>query len=184
MTASTTPEAPATTAPEAQPETPTVEQAPSPEDLPQWARDAITKANKEAASYRTQVAELKPQADQFRALEEASKTEAQRLADATAAAQRDAETARADATRYKVAATFGISADHFDLLGTGSEEEITARAEKISSLLAAQAAATATTPPVAAPTNRPLEQLRPGATPAGAQSEDDVIYAALFGPQK
>jgi hypothetical protein len=171
-----------TTAPEATPVAPaepTESTEQNQNDLPQWARDAITKANKEAANYRTQVAELKPKAEQFKALEEASKSEAQRLAEAAEAAKRDAETARAEAIRYKAAATHGISADHFDLLGSGSEEEITARAEKIASLVAAQAAATQTVTP---PATRPVEQLRPGATPAGSESEDDVILAKLFGP--
>lgn len=169
-----TPE-PAPAAPEAPPVEPPAEQ--NQQDLPQWARDAITKANKEAANYRTQVAELKPRADQFAALEEASKSEAQRLSEAATNAQREAETARAEAVRYKAAATFGIPADHFDLLGSGTEEEITARAEKLQALLAIQAA-----PPGAAPVpTRPLEQMRPGATPSETDNEDDVMYARLFG---
>lgn len=166
---------PTPTAPEAVEPTETQD----PNTLPQWARDAISKANREAANYRTQVSELRPKAEQFTALEEASKSEAQRLAEAAQTAQRDAETARAEATRYKAAATYGIGADHFDLLGSGSEDEITARAEKIASLVAAQAAATQTVTP---PATRPVEQLRPGATPAGTESEDDVILAKLFGP--
>lgn len=174
------------TAPEQQPEAPAApEQQPAQqpeqrqEDLPQWARDAISKANREAANYRTQVAELKPKADQFSALEEASKSELQRVQEAQQAAERTAEQARAEMTRYKVAATHGIPAEHFDLLGSGTEEEITARAEKISTLLAAQAAAaTAPTTPGAPPT-RPVEQLRPGATPSEAENEDDVILARL-----
>jgi hypothetical protein len=174
MTEPTTPETPAPAAPEAPAGTPEQNQ----NDLPQWARDAISKANREAANYRTQVAELKPQADQFRQLEEASKSEAQRLAEAAETAKRDAETARADAIRYKAAATYGIGSDHFDLLGSGSEEEVTTRAQKIAALVAAQAAAPTT--PVAPPT-RPMEQLRPGATPSGTESEDDVIMARLFG---
>jgi hypothetical protein len=169
------PEVTPVVAPEATPETPAEQDAST---LPQWARDAITKANREAANYRTQVNELKPQADQFKALEEASKSEAQRLAEAAQAAQRDAETARADAIRYKAAATHGIAAEFFDLLGSGSEEEVTARAEKIASLAAAQAAAAPVTPPA----TRPVEQLRPGATPASSESEEDVILAKLFGP--
>ena len=166
-------------APEAPAATPPAEQQ-DPASLPQWARDAITKANREAANYRTQVAELKPQADQFRQLEEASKSEAQRLAEAAEAARRDAEQARADAIRYKTAATYGIPADHFDLLGSGTEEEITARAEKLHGLLAAQAAA-ATPPPTTTPPTRPVEQLRPGATPSSTDNEDDVVFARLFG---
>lgn len=179
MSEPTTPETPAPAAPEAPAAQPEQQNH---EELPQWARDAITKANKEAANYRTQVAELKPQADQFRQLEEASKSEAQRLAEAAETAKRDAETARAEAIRYKAAATYGVPSEHFDLLGSGSEEEVTARAEKISALIAAQAAIT--TPPVTPPATRPVEQLRPGATPASATSEDDAVFSALFGPPK
>jgi hypothetical protein len=169
--------APAVSAPEAVEPPPTETQDPN--TLPQWARDAITKANREAANYRTQVGELRPKAEQFAVLEEASKSEAQRLAEAAETATRDAENARAEAIRYKAAATHGIGADHFDLLGSGTEEEIQARAEKIASLVAAQAATTQT---ASAPATRPVEQLRPGATPAGTESEDDVILAKLFGP--
>lgn len=175
---STTPETPAA-APEAT-------QQPAENDpnaLPQWARDALTKANREAANYRTQVAELKPKADQFHALEEASKSETQRLQEAAAAAQKAAEQATADALRYKVAATYGIGADHFDLLGSGTEEEVTARGEKLAALIATQAAAA--TPPAtpARPQTRPVEQLRPGATPGDAVDEDEVVWQALGLPR-
>lgn len=175
MTEPTTPDA-QQTAPEAtaaQPE----QQIDS---LPQWARDAISKANREAASYRTQVAELKPKAEQFTRLEEASKSEAQRLAEAASQARSDAEQARAEAVRYRVAATHGITADHFDLLGSGTEDEIVARAAKLSTLLAAQAAAQTT--PATAPSTRPVEQMRPGALPGEAVTEDDAVWASLFGP--
>lgn len=166
-----------TAAPEATP--PAAEQNTA--DLPPWAREALTKANREAAKYRTQLQEIKPRADQFDALEQASKTEAQRLAEAAETAKRDAEQARAEAVRYKVAATHGITADHFDLLGAGSEDEITERAEKLSALLKAQAALTATT---TTPTTRPAEQLRPGATPSDSKSEEDLVYERLFGAPK
>lgn len=143
--------------------------------LPQWARDAISKANREAAAARIQVNELKPKADQFAALEEASKSETQRLQEAAATAQREVETAKADAIRYKAAATHGIPADYHDLLTGSTEEEVAVKAEKISALLKAQ---TAITPPA----TRTVENLRPGATPVGAESEDDVLMAQLFGP--
>lgn len=174
----------AVTAPEAsQQQQPEQSDTPQNADtLPAWARESLTKANREAAQYRSQVNELKPLADQFRALEEASKSEAERLAEQAATAQRDAEAARAEAIRYKVAATHNIGVDHFDLLGSGTEEEITARAEKISALLSAQAAIT--NPPATPPVTRPVEQMRPGATPGGVESEDDVIFARLFGAPK
>ena len=132
---------------------------------------------KRAKDNHARLSELKPKAEQFDRLEEASKSEAQRLAEAAESAKRDAESARAEAIRYKAAATHGISVDHFDLLGSGTEEEISARAEKIAALLAAQAGPAAATKP---PT-RPVEHMRPGATPGEAESEDDVLYSKLFG---
>jgi hypothetical protein len=172
MSEPTTPE-PQHVAPEAAP----VQPEQRVDDLPQWARDAITKANREAASYRTQVAELKPKADQFSQLEEASKSEMQRIQEAQAAAETRAAEAAAEAVRYKAAATHGIPADYFDLLGSGAEEEVSARAEKISALLAAKAAQQ--TP--AKPPARPVEQMRPGAMPSESTSEEDVVWSALFG---
>lgn len=137
---------------------------------PQDQKDAAA-----IAALRRQVDELKPKADQFAALEEASKSDAQRLQEAAATAQREAETAKADAIRYKAAATHGIPADYHDLLTGSTEEEVAVKAEKISALLKAQ---TAITPPA----TRTVENLRPGATPVGAESEDDVLMAQLFGP--
>lgn len=147
----------------------------------QRAMDKIRKANSEAEGLRRRIKELEPQAQQFKALEDASKSELQRLTEAHATAQKDADTARAEAIRYKAAATYGIGADHFDLLGSGTEDEISARAEKVAALIAAQAAqATTTTKPV----TRPVEQLRPGATPGEALDEDELTYQALFGAPK
>lgn len=134
---------------------------------------------KRAKDNLAQISELRPKADQFAALEEASKSEAQRLVEQAETATRAAETARAEAIRYKAAATYGIGADHFDLLGSGTEEEISARAEKIAALVAIQAT---TQTPATPPSSRPVEQLRAGATPAGTESEEDVILAKLFGP--
>lgn len=166
---------------EAQPVEPAVEPAatvePAEVDWKAKAREWETRSKANLAK----LSELQPMADQFRALEEASKSEAQRKDEALAAASRLAETAQAEAIRYKAAATHGITADYFDLLGSGTEDEITARAERISQLVAAQVAATQVVPPGSAPTTRPVEQLRPGATPAGLNTEDDVIMARLFG---
>lgn len=168
-----TPEAPIAD-PAATPESaPEAQATQSVEDLPQWARDAITKANREAASYRTKVKELEPQAALAAQLEEASKSEAQRLQEAAEASRRDAEAAKADALRYRLAAKHGIPEEDFDLLGSGTEEQIEARAQRIASYRAATA-----TPP---PAGRTTERLRPGASPTDPQSEDDVLYGSLFG---
>jgi hypothetical protein len=116
------------------------------------------------------------------------KSELQRHQEAAAAAQAVADKATADAIRWKVAATHGIPSEDFDLLGNGTEEEITSRAQRIAAKNAAQAAAAAPVPPTPAipsPVTRPVALMQPGATPAGGANEDDMILAALgLGPKQ
>jgi hypothetical protein len=61
------------------------------DELPDWARKALTKANNEAAGYRTKVRELEPLAQKAKELEDAGKTDAQRLSE-----ERDGHKSRAD----------------------------------------------------------------------------------------
>lgn len=180
-----TPETPAAPAPEA-PQSPAEQNV---ESLPEWAREAISKANKEAAGYRTKVRELEPIAAKAAELEQAQQTEAERVAARATAAERERDEARAEGLRYKAAATHGINQDYFDLLGTGDEEAIAARAERLGALLKtaseidqlrAEVEALRAGKP-APTTGRPVETLRPGATPTQTQTQDDVDYAALFG---
>jgi len=118
--------------------------------------------------------------------ENSQKSEAQRHADAAEQAKRDAAEARAEMTRYKVASTQGVPADYFDLLGSGDEEAVTARAQLLKPLLDVRAeneqlkAQIATLQGKPAGTNRPVADLKPGATPDGASSESDVLYNSLF----
>jgi hypothetical protein len=177
-----TPETPAAPAPEA-------EQQPAEQNveaLPEWAREAISKANKEAATYRTKVRELEPLASKAQELEAAQQTEAERIAARATAAERERDDARAEGLRYKAAATHGIGEDYFDLLGTGDAETISGRAERVGGLLKENATLRAEIEALKAgkpaPTNgRPVEQLKPGATPTNATNEDDVLYTSLFG---
>lgn len=151
-----------------------------------WKLIEDLRSDKEKLSSRPSMTpEQAKQLSEYNALVEASKSEAQRQAEAVTAATTQAAQALADVARYKVAALHGISTpEDLDLLGSGTEAEVTARAQRIAALnAAAQAAAAPTTPPVTAPTSRPVEQLRPGAMPAGAQSEDDAVWAALGLPQ-
>jgi hypothetical protein len=143
-----------------------------------WSLVQNLRADKEKLAQRPVLSdEQKQQLGEYNQLVQASKSDAQRLEEAARAAQSDAELARSETVRYKVAATYGISAEHFDLLGSGTEAEITARAERLAALVASKAPV----PPTAAPSTRPVAQLRPGATPGEAETEDDVLYAQLFG---
>ena len=121
---------------------------------------------------------------------ESQKTEAQRLADAAETSRREAAEARAEAARYKVAATHGVGADYFDLLGDGDETAIEARAQRISALLAVgvenaqlkadiEALRAGKTPALV----RPVADLKPGATPA-PEPIPDSSYPASWLPKR
>lgn len=140
---------------------------------------------------REQESRAKSNADAAKRLaeiEDAQKTEQQRLAERQSQIERERDDARAEGLRYKAAATHGIGEDYFDLLGSGDQEAIDARGQRLGALiktasevtqLRAEVEALRTGKPV--PTSgRPVESLRPGATPTHATNEDDVLYNSLF----
>jgi hypothetical protein len=177
-----TPEVPATDASVEQPNAPQAEQPKPTETVDFWKQKA-----------REQEQRAKSNADKAReydAFQESQKTEQQRIADRAAAAERERDEARAEGLRYKAAAKHGVGEDYFDLLGSGDEETISTRAERVGSLLRVAAeneqlkaeleALRAGRP---SPTQgRPVEALRPGATPSDIQSEDAEFaqYAAAL----
>lgn len=94
--------------------------------------DYVKKLRDEAAKYRTEAKTNADAARRLAAIEEASKTEAQKQADQLASAQREATQAKADALRFKIAAKFGVSDEDTDLFLTGSDEEtLTKQAQRL-----------------------------------------------------
>jgi hypothetical protein len=148
------------------------------EQTPQDQKDAAV-----IASLKRRISEMEPKVKMVTDLENASKSELQRQAEALEEATRARDSALADATRYQVALQHGIGTEDLDLLGGGTQEEIAARAARIAELRTAATSAAQAPPAAPAPTpgQRPVEQLRPGATPSAAVSEDDANYARLFG---
>lgn len=138
-------------------------------------------------------------ATRLQEMEEASKTENQKAADRAARAEADAKAAKLDSLRYRAAVKHGIGEDAFDLLGSGDEDEISERAERVGKLLAAaterdsfkaeverltaELEAIKTGKPVPA-TGRPVEQLQPGATPQNIPAVVDDSYPAHWLPAK
>lgn len=94
--------------------------------------DYVEKLRKEAAKYRT---EAKANADAARKLaeiEDANKTEQQKLAERLQAAESAAQQAQAEALRFKIATKFGVSDEDADLFLTGTDEEtLTKQAERL-----------------------------------------------------
>ena len=125
---------------------------------PESARREIERLRRENAGWRTKLREVEPIVEQWRQLEEASKTDLQRLEERATAAERERDELRAQAARLRAAAEFGIPADLVDLLGTGDDEQIKARAKVLAERLGAAQAAP--------PRVRPVEALRSGAAPS------------------
>lgn len=144
-----------------------------------WKLIEDLRADKAKLSSRAMSDEQRQQLAEFEKVRDAQKSEAQRQQEAVEAANRERETAASEALRYRVAIENGVSKEDLDLLGTGTQEQLEARAKRISEIRAAGAPQT----PPAIP-QRPSEQLQPGASPAGEKNEDDQLYESLFGAPK
>lgn len=74
--------------------------------------------------------------EKLQALEDEKKSELEKAQDKAAQALQEAENAKREAARFRIAATHKISDEYFDLLTGSTEDELTAQAEKISQLIA------------------------------------------------
>jgi hypothetical protein len=127
----------------------------------------VERLRKENAKRRTKLKELEPLAQQAREAEEANKTELQREKERADAAEARDRQRQEDFDRLQVAISMGIEPDNIDLIGSGSREEMEAKAVRVAAMQQAQAG---TTPP---PSDRPVEGLRPGASPEPPKPADD-----------
>lgn len=139
----------------------------------QWESE-IAKLRKEAAGYRTKLREADPIIKKHQEAEEANKSEAQREREAREQIQRERDDLLVGYTRLELAAQYNIPPDAIDLIGSGSREEMEAVAARLGPLFATREK----TPPP--PSNRPVEGLRPGASPEPPKPEDNS-YPAEWG---
>lgn len=95
----------------------------------------------EARKWEERAKANKGAAERLAEIEEASKTEAQKLAERAEAAERALAEAQAEATRLSVIAKYAISADYHEFVVGSTEEELSAKAEKVQKLIEAQGAA-------------------------------------------
>lgn len=122
--------------------------------------------------------QVKMMASRLAEIEDAQKTEQQRLQEQATAAEQRATQLQAANARLLAAATYGIPADLIDLLGEGDEEQINERAR----LLAERLAAAVPPPTSTAPVNsRPVESLKPGAAPAASEPDPDAWLRRMAG---
>lgn len=120
---------------------------------------------------KDEIDQLRQAAQKYAEFEDTQKSELQRATERAQGFEQQLADLRATNARLMAAATHNIPPDLIDLLGSGSDEEINARAEALAERLKATA-------PASAPTSqRPVESLTPGAAPASAApaSADDWI---------
>lgn len=146
--------------------------------------DPAAEAEKWKALARKHESQAKKNADAARRLaeiEESQKTEQQKLAEAKDAAAQEATEARAEATRLRMAIKYGLEEEDLDLLGTGPEEDIEARAERLAARIGAMTEPSDDKP---GPSRRPQEKLRPGASTDSDPDPTDMnalLHAAVRG---
>ncbi|WP_185993283.1 hypothetical protein [Rhodococcus sp. KBS0724] len=191
MTAPVTPPAPAAPpappapsvdpAPPATPPAPAAPAAPATPPAPAANEPTLEQLTAQLAAAQAQLAEAAPILEAHTATQEQNKTEVQKALDrADAAEKREA----ALALKY-VAASHGIAEENIDLLGTGTLEEIQARAARIAALVPAPTEPPTPVDPAplgAPPSQRPVEALKPGASPAPPVAPDDSYPASWLPP--
>lgn len=103
-------------------------------DLDKIISDRLSRERAKFADYE----DLKAKAGRLAEIDEASKTESQKLTERAEAAERALADAQAEALRNSVLAKHSIPADYHEFVVGATEEELTAKAEKVQKLIEAQ----------------------------------------------
>lgn len=181
MTAPTPPPAPVPAEPVVTPAPPEPVTPPDPPKVKtDWTSEEATKViaelRQENSDWRRKYGAAEPIIKAHEEAEEAAKTEVQRATERAAEAERVAAEREAQLNILRAAAKHGIPEEDHDLLGSGTPEELDARAAR---LAARYPSGAAPTPP---PSNRPVEGLRPGASPT-PPAAPDTSYPAAWAPR-
>lgn len=135
--------------------------------IPPELDEAMRKIRSENHELRTRLKAAEPLAKQAQEAADAKKDGEQKAIErAQAAEKREQETLEGYA-RLELAVQYHIEPEDIDLIGSGTREEMDSRAQRIA---AKNAAAMKAAPP---PTDRPMESLRPGASPEPPKPADD-----------
>lgn len=129
------------------------ESDPKPARTPEQLEQELAKVRREAANYRTKLREAEPLV--------------KKAQDRAAKLEKDYAALQTQTWQLELAGQYGVPHEDRDLIGSGSREEMEARATR----LGARFATSDKTPPP--PSNRPVEGLRPGATPEPPKPADD-----------
>lgn len=151
-----------------------------PSELGDAGKKALEEERRARREAEARLKELEPLAKRAQELEDAQKTETQKLADANRALEDRAKKAELETGRLRVALRKGLTETQVKRLLGSTEEELEADADE---LLAAFKPGEAETPPPPATGGRPKEKLRPGAVPDAEPEETDPAKLAAAVPR-
>ncbi len=137
-------------------------------DLGEAGKKALELERKARRDAESKLKELEPLAARLKEFEDQSKTDAEKAAEARQTAERERDDAKAEAARLRAAIKHGLSGEDLDLLGSGTADEIEARAQRLADRLAG---AGKPRPPAPDPAQ--------GATRGAAMSTADQFAAAI-----
>ena len=140
---------------------------------PERARREITKLRREAAKYRTQLREAEPKLTEYQKWLDSQKSEQERLAERLAQVERERDEARLGHARVMAAAAHNIPPELIGRIAGSTPEEIEDAAAELAEVLDRLVAERASTSGRSVST-RPVESLRPGATPATTDQQIDM----------
>lgn len=137
-------------------------------------RKELEKARREAASYRVKLREAEPLVAKAKELEEANKTEAQKLADAHKSAEERATVAEARLARLDACLKAGLDVKFANRLQGSTPEELEADAKEFAAVVTVPAASGTTPDPGRRPRAR-LDSARPNASATDESTDPDAI---------
>lgn len=120
------------------------ESAPSERNEQAPPADDLSKLKAEARKWEQRAKENKAAADELAKLKQSQMSEAERVTARLAELEQEAQTARSEALRFRIATRYGISDDDADLFLTGADEETLERQAKALAERTASAAASTT----------------------------------------
>lgn len=142
-------------------------------------REHLQKLRSENKALRERLKAAEPLVKAAQEAEEATKSEVQKAVERAEKAERQAAEQITHTKRLELGLRHGIPADRVSLIGSGSDEEMEANAAHLGELYATSAK---TAPP---PSDRPVEGLRPGASPEPPKPVDNSYPAEWgFQPQR
>jgi hypothetical protein len=136
--------------------------------------DWEAKARKRSITITTEREARKAAEAKVKEFEDANKSDSEKLTDKATTAEKEAAEAKAEAAKLRVAIKYDLSEEDLDFLGSGDEEEIEERAERLSKRLSPQKGDEETEEEKPEVKRRPVEKTkRTGATSRREPEEMD-----------